>query len=198
MRNEELPLRGAREEAQPPLSDGELIAGVVRRDEAALGAIYGRYGRLVYAIALHITGDQPVAEEVVQDVFQAVWQAAWSFREGGSLSAWITAIARHRAIDATRAAGFRARSREEWLDGAWLATAGREDEADQLALRASVRMALAALPEGQRVALELAYYGGLTHAQIAQQLGEPLGTVKSRLRLGLLRLRDLLGDRLTS
>ncbi|HWQ11760.1 MAG TPA: sigma-70 family RNA polymerase sigma factor [Roseiflexaceae bacterium] len=193
MRNEGTPLHVVPGEAQPFPPDGELMARVARRDEGALGTIYHRYVRLVYAIALRITGDRSVAEEVVQDVFQAVWQAAGSFREGSSLSAWLAGIARHRAIDATRTAGFRERAREDLLDGAWPQAEGLGDEADLLALRAAVQAALAALPDGQRVALELAYYGGLTHTQIARRLGEPVGTVKSRLRLGLLRLRDLLG-----
>jgi RNA polymerase sigma-70 factor (ECF subfamily) len=171
------------------------MALVLRRQEAALGAIYDRYIRLVYAVALRITGDRETAEEVVQDVFQNVWQAAGSFQPGvGSFTAWLLGIARHRAIDATRSKRERARAREQTLDE--FRPAGEElsleREVDQRLLRDVVRTALDTLPANQRQAIELAYYGGLTRAEIADRLNEPLGTVKTRLRLGLLKLRDLL------
>jgi RNA polymerase sigma-70 factor (ECF subfamily) len=176
-------------------TDEELMALVVRRQEAALGAIYDRYIRLVYAVALRITGDRETAEEVVQDVFQNVWQAAGSFQPGvGSFAAWLLGIARHRAIDATRSKRERARAREQTIDDFRPAAeeSSLEREVDQRLLRDSVRTALDTLPANQRQAIELAYYGGLTRAEIAERLNEPLGTVKTRLRLGLLKLRDLL------
>jgi RNA polymerase sigma-70 factor (ECF subfamily) len=176
-------------------TDEELISLVLRRQEAALGAIYDRYIRLVYAVALRITGDRETAEEVVQDVFQNVWQAAGSFQPGvGSFAAWLLGIARHRAIDATRSKRERARAREQTIDD--FRPAGDdlslEREVDQRLLRDVVRSALEALPANQRQTIELAYYGGLTRVEIAERLNEPLGTVKTRLRLGLLKLRDLL------
>jgi RNA polymerase sigma-70 factor (ECF subfamily) len=176
-------------------TDEELMALVVRRQEAALGAIYDRYIRLVCAVALRITGDRETAEEVVQDVFQNVWQAAGSFQPGvGSFAAWLLGIARHRAIDATRSKRERARAREQTIDDFRPAAeeSSLEREVDQRLLRNSVRTALDTLPANQRQAIELAYYGGLTRAEIAERLNEPLGTVKTRLRLGLLKLRDLL------
>ena len=97
-------------------ADEELVGRVLRREEAALGAIYDRYGRLVYTIALRITGDREAAEEVMQDVFQAVWQGVGSFQPGGSFAAWLTGIARHRAIDLTRSRRYRARARESALE----------------------------------------------------------------------------------
>jgi RNA polymerase sigma-70 factor, ECF subfamily len=174
-------------------ADEELVRRVLRREEPALSAIYDRYGRLVYTIALRITGDREAAEEVMQDVFQAVWQGAGSFQPGGSFAAWLTGIARHRAIDLTRSRRYRARARESALE-AYIGggpTVG-DAPADALVLRAVVRAALSELPPAQRQTIELAYYGGLTHVEIAGQLGEPIGTVKSRMRLGLTRLRDLL------
>jgi RNA polymerase sigma-70 factor, ECF subfamily len=176
-------------------TDEELMALVLRRQEAALGTIYDRYARLVYAVALRIAGDRETAEEVVQDVFQNVWQAAGSFQPGvGSFVAWLLGIARHRAIDVTRSKRERARAREQTLDD--FRPAGDElsleHEVGQRLLRDVVRAALEALPANQRQAIELAYYGGLTRAEIAARLNEPLGTVKTRLRLGLLKLRDLL------
>ncbi len=176
----------------PP--DEELIARVRWHEEPALTAIYDRYSRLIYTIALRIVGDRESAEEVMQDVFQAVWQSAGSFQPTGNFSAWLIGIARHRAIDATRSRRHRARAREELLDDERVASHGGASDgyADVLMLRAVVRAALAELPASQRQAIELGYYGGLTHTEIATQLGEPVGTVKSRMRMGLIKLRELL------
>lgn len=171
--------------------DEELIARVCWREEPALGEIYDRYSRLVYSVALRIVGERDAAEEVVQDVFQAVWQSAGSFQPDGNFSAWLIGITRHRAIDATRSRRFRARAREDLLDDTRLG-AGAESPAEALMLRSLVRAALDQLPASQRQAIELAYYGGLTHAEIAARLGEPVGTVKSRMRMGMLRLREIL------
>jgi RNA polymerase sigma-70 factor (ECF subfamily) len=173
--------------------DEELIKRVLRREELALSVIYDRYSRLVYTIALRITGDREASEEVTQDVFQAVWQAAGSFQPGGSFAAWLIGIARHRAIDMTRSRRYRARAREETLEEfVPSAAAAHDSQADALVLRTVIRAAMAELPPAQRQAIELAYYGGLTHVEIAARLGEPIGTVKSRMRLGLTRLRELL------
>lgn len=175
------------------VNDAALLARVVRREEQALGAIYDRYHRLVFAIALRITADRAAAEEVVQDVFQAVWQSALGFRADGSFRSWLIGITRHRAIDMTRSCRYRSWVREETLDqyiGPPLAGSGGQD--DTVLLREVVRMALAALPEVQQQVIMLAYYGGLTQVEIAARLGEPVGTIKSRMRSGLLRLRDLL------
>jgi RNA polymerase sigma-70 factor, ECF subfamily len=177
------------------LRDEELLELVIRRQERALGQLYDRYGRLVYTIALRITGDRQTTEEVVQDVFQNVWQAAGSFQPGiGQFSAWLLGITRHRAIDATRSKRERARTREQALDTSVPMSHESDIERDvaRSLLRDTVRAALQELPSNQRQAVELAYYGDLTRAEIAEQLGEPLGTVKTRLRLGLLKLRDLL------
>jgi RNA polymerase sigma-70 factor, ECF subfamily len=179
----------ARPAGAPP--DEELIARVCWREEPALGEIYARYGRLVYSVVLRIVGDRGAAEEVVQDVFQAVWQSAGSFQPSGNFSAWLIGIARHRAIDATRSRRYKSRAREDVLDDDRLVGAA-DSPADALMLRAIVRGALEQLPASQRQAIELAYYGGLTHAEIAARLGEPVGTVKSRMRIGLTRLRQLL------
>jgi RNA polymerase sigma-70 factor (ECF subfamily) len=173
--------------------DEELIKRVLRREELALSVIYDRYGRLVYTIALRITGDREASEEVTQDVFQAVWQAAGSFQPGGSFAAWLTGIARHRAIDMTRSRRYRARAREQTFEEFVPSDAATHNsQADALVLRTVIRAAMAELPPAQRQAIELAYYGGLTHVEIAARLGEPVGTVKSRMRLGLTRLRELL------
>jgi RNA polymerase sigma-70 factor (ECF subfamily) len=174
------------------LRDEELLALIVRRDSAALGALYDRYGRLVFTIALRITGDRETAEEVTQDTFQSVWQSAAGFQaSSGSFAAWLMGIARHRAIDATRSRRFRAREREEDLsfDLPTDDTNSPEKQADARMLRETVYAALRELPTAQRQAIELAYYGGLTRSEIAERLGEPLGTVKTRLRLGMQKLK---------
>jgi RNA polymerase sigma-70 factor (ECF subfamily) len=177
------------------LRDEELVALVLQGQEAALGMLYDRYGRLVYTIALRITGDRQTAEEVVQDVFQNVWQAAGSFQSGvGLFTSWLFGITRHRAIDAMRSKRERARTREQALDTSFRMSDEADIERDvtQSMLRDTVRAALQELPNNQREAIELAYYNDMTCAQIAQRLGEPLGTIKTRLRLGLIKLRDLL------
>jgi RNA polymerase sigma-70 factor (ECF subfamily) len=178
------------------LRDEELLAYIVQRQEAALGALYDRYVRLVYTVALRITGDRQTAEEVVQDVFQSVWQTAAGFQPtAGAFSSWLLGITRHRAIDVTRSKREQARGREQTLDNIFSAhaeDAQPEREVSQLVLREAVREALQELPDNQRQPIELAYYAGMTRVEIATRLGEPIGTVKTRLRLGLHKLRDLL------
>ena len=176
------------------LRDEELLALIVRRESAAIGALYDRYGRLVFTIALRITGDRETAEEVTQDAFQNVWQSAGGFQaSSGSFSSWLMGIARHRAIDATRSRRFRARIREEELSFEHPTDDANspENQANARLLRETVYAALSELPLAQRQAIELAYYGGLTRSEIAERLGEPLGTVKTRLRLGMQKLKVL-------
>jgi RNA polymerase sigma-70 factor, ECF subfamily len=172
--------------------DAILLARICQRDEQALGLLYDRYGTLVYSIALRITHDRAVAEEITQDVFHAIWRSVGGFQIGGNAAAWLSGIARHRAIDATRARGYRMHARTVGFDDANIAhNSGHIDgRADALTLHAALR----ALPTKQREAIELAYYGGLTRAGIAAQLGAPIGTVNSRLRLGLVALRQWLHD----
>lgn len=176
--------------------DQTLIARIMRRDETALAALYDRYHVLAYTIALRITGDRAVAEEVLQDVFHAVWRTAGGFEHGRSVAAWIVGIVRHRAIDATRAATFRARGREYPLEPAQ--DLPDDEQPEELVARRllaeGVRRALSLLPTAQREAIELAYYGGLSQAEIAARTGAPIGTVKTRLRLGLLHLRRALNE----
>jgi RNA polymerase sigma-70 factor (ECF subfamily) len=177
------------------LRDDELLALVARREEAALGQIYDRYGALVYTIALRVTGDRQTAEEVVQDVFQSVWQSVAGYQPGrGACVAWLVGIARHRAIDAVRSKRERARAREQTIgpDAPFDLPGGPDPAAADLDVRDAVRAALTSLPAAQRQAVELAFYGGLTRVEIAERLGEPLGTIKTRMRLAMLKLRDLL------
>ncbi|HSH80751.1 MAG TPA: sigma-70 family RNA polymerase sigma factor [Herpetosiphonaceae bacterium] len=176
------------------LRDEELLVLIAHGDEQSLGALYDRYGRTVFGIALRVTGDRLTAEEVTQDVFQIVWQQTAGFRAAsGTVAAWIIGITRHRAIDRIRSQRDKARQRDTPIDDD--AAAGLTDKvdiADEASIRSDVRAALRDLPAEQRQVLELTYYGGLTTGEIASSMGTPVGTVKTRLRLGLTRLRAAL------
>lgn len=177
-------------------SDQFLMARIVSGDETALAALYDRHYGLVYTIAARITNDHAVAEEVMQDVFHAVWRTAGGFQDNGSVAAWIVGIARHRAIDATRTRTFRARGREQSLEPAGELAADNQphDYVVKNFVSERVRTALAMLPDVQRHALELVFYLGLSQSEVASRTGAPLGTVKTRLRLGMLHLRRALGE----
>ncbi|HEV8637931.1 MAG TPA: sigma-70 family RNA polymerase sigma factor [Chloroflexota bacterium] len=175
------------------VDDRALLEQIARGDTAALGFLYDRYAALAFGLAMRILRDPGVAEEVVQDAFLAAWRRSASYRpDRGEPRTWFLSIVHHRAIDRVRgAAGQRAEvdlaDLPELVDRAdvWRETrAGLEREA--------ILAALTGLPEEQRVAIELAFFGGLTHAEIAERLGEPLGTIKGRMRLGLLKLRTVL------
>jgi RNA polymerase sigma-70 factor (ECF subfamily) len=174
--------------------DDETLMGRIRsQDEGALCSLYERYSYRLYGIALRITGDTWSAEEVIQDVFQSVWTRAAQFRpHAGSVQAWLNGIVRHRALDEVRSRWHRARQTEINLDALpdLQAAVGRGWE--HLALvRTDILAALATLPSKQRQAIELAFFSGLTSSEIALQLNESVGTVKSRLRLGLEKLREI-------
>ena len=175
------------------LDDSALVVLVARRDEAALSTLYDRYSRLVYSLALRVVGERTLAEEVVMDAFVSVWRAAGSFvEERGRFVAWLTSVARHRAIDELRRLNVRPEGSSVVLDEA-IKTSGSdplEDVVDVRQRRQVVRGVLAQLPDAQREALELAYFGGLTQQEIADKTQTPLGTVKTRMRLGMLKMRD--------
>ncbi|MEO7908922.1 MAG: RNA polymerase sigma factor [Roseiflexaceae bacterium] len=175
-------------------SDGFLIAEICQRHESALCVLYERYSQLMYAVAVRITGDESSAEEVVQDVFSAVWKSAAGFRPGSNVKAWLNAIARHRAIDATRVCHFRAHADAIRLDDVPFLCTPIETEMHVLDVleREEIRQALLDLSPVQRTTLELSYYAGLSPVEIAAHTGVPLGTVKTRLRLGRSKLRTLL------
>jgi RNA polymerase sigma-70 factor, ECF subfamily len=194
---------GAAGVGESPPSDADLLARVRARDERALMMLYDRYGGFVLTVALRIVGDRELAQEVLQDTFLRCWNGAAQYQaERGHVGAWLTGIARNRAIDLLRSRQHQARLRERGApsDGA---RAGRAeprsaDETELLILREVVGEALGALPRPQRQVVELAYYGGLTQSEIARTLGEPLGTVKTRTRAALDRLRIALRPYFTS
>ena len=175
------------------LSDEALLALASRSDEAALGELYDRYGRVAYGLALRILRDRALAEDAVQEAFLAVWRSAGSFlAEQGKPSTWILTLVHRRAVDLVRR---EERRRAEPLDELAQPTGEATDEEAWLrAQRQVVQEALRKLPAEQREALELAYYGGFTQSELAERLGQPLGTIKSRMFTGLTRLRELLAE----
>ena len=176
-----------------PSSDVELVRGMRLGDEAALEALYRRYGGLIYTLATRIVGDPELAREVLQDTFVRAWEGGATYDPTrGRVAWWLMGIARNRAIDLLRSRTHQARLRERG-SGARDAVSSDSDTAGAADLRRAVADALSALPAGQREAIELAYYGGLTQTEIAHQLGQPLGTIKSRTREAMERLRVSLG-----
>ncbi len=175
------------------LSDEALLALCSRADESALGELYDRYGRVAYGLALRIVRDRALAEDAVQEAFLAVWRSAGSFlAEQGKPSTWILTLVHRRAVDLVRR---EERRRGEPLEEVVQPTGEATDEEAWLrAQRQVVQEALRKLPEEQREAIELAYYGGFTQSELAERLGQPLGTIKSRMFAGLKRLRQLLAE----
>jgi len=177
--------------------DAAQLARAAGGDGTALAALYDRHARGVYSIALRVVGDEADAEDVVQEVFAQVWRQAGRYdQRRGTVAAWLLTMARTRAIDRLRARRARPDSSPASADDVWATRAApAADPADALTAEHDarrVRDALHELPMLQRLAIELAYFEGLTQSQIAERLGEPLGTVKTRIRLGLLKLRDAL------
>src|SRR5213080_4706598 len=175
------------------LSDEALVLLAARSQQGALAEIYDRYGRPAYGLALRILRDQALAEDAVQEGFLGVWRTAARFvPERGKASTWILTLVHRRAVDLVRR---EERRRADTLEHAPEPGGGAVDEQAWLRLqRERVQHALTQLPEQQREAIELAYYGGFTQSELAERLGQPLGTIKSRMFIGLARLRELLGD----
>lgn len=177
---------------------GDYIRRCASRDESALAALFDESSQLVYTIALRILQNEADASEVVLDVYQQVWRAAAEFDEQrGSAAAWIVLLARSRAIDKRRSLSARTRSavRVEELGDVTSPDPSPERLAIQGQANSWVMGALAAVPPEQRTVLELAFFLGFSHSEIAERLGEPLGTIKTRIRLAVSRLRTLLSDR---
>ena len=191
--------------AQPPVTtaadDARLVARAADGDASALATLYDRHGGACYALARALVGSASDAEDVVASTFSQLWQTASRYDAArGSVAAWITTMTRSRALDLLRAQRRRARLHERAAvadaDGFAVPLGGGSDAADVDAERAevarAVRASLTALPEAQRRAIELAFFGGLSHSDIAAALDEPLGTIKTRIRSGMLKLRDAL------
>lgn len=178
-------------------SDDELMRAIARQDSRALVALYDRYGRLAFGLAYRIVNDGPLGEEIVQDAFMQVWRRAATYKtnQGGNARAWLLTIVHHRAIDMVRRPGGN-RPPDVPLDDAsdLAATTDVWREVSSRLTQDEVRAAVGALPQEQRDAIELAYFQGLSHSEIADRLGAPLGTIKGRMRLGLKKLYDALTE----
>lgn len=180
------------EAKQRGVEDARLMERIRSRDASAFEALYDAYHRLVYGVAFRMLGDTSSAEDVTQGVFLKIWSAPQLYASG-NLSGWIVRITRNRALDVLRS---RARTIAEMPD----------DQPDAEMLEplafahldgAAVRAALSHLPKDQRIPIEMGFFGGVTHAEIAQRTGVPLGTVKTRIRAGLRRLRETLEGTVT-
>ena len=177
------------------LSDEALVALVARADGDALAELYDRVGRIAYGVALRVLRDERLAEDAVQEAFLQVWRSAATFRaERAKASTWVLTLVHRRAVDLVRRE--ERRRAEPLTDDSVLGAAPEAtDEAAWLRFeRERVRAALAQLRDVQREAIELAYYGGFSQSELAEKLGVPLGTIKSRMFTGLARLRELLDD----
>jgi|SRR6185437_262629 len=177
------------------LSDGQLVVAVGRYRQDALAEVYRRHGAAVYALAGRVLGDPAEAEDVTQEVFLRLWDQPDRFDpDRGNLRSYLLAQSHSRAVDLIRSRS--ARSRREQQDARSTATAGYDLEREvwDLALAEQVTRAVAGLPDDERQAIQLAYFGGHTYREVADLLRQPEGTVKSRIRLGLRRMRHVLAD----
>ena len=176
-----------------------LLYRIREKDEAAVADLYQRFSGPLYSLAYQVTGADRYAQEVVQEVFMAVWRDAGRFDPTrGAVSSWLFALTRHKAIDLVRKeANVWKRYAPETELERHEADVDVDGEAWANIRRERVRDAMNQLPEAQRTCVELAFFSGLTHAEVAEQLDIPLGTAKTRIRTGLPRLRDLLGDSLS-
>lgn len=171
----------------------EMVHGVARGDEVAFANLYDATCRMVHGVAVRILGNEADAEEVTLDVYNQVWRSAKSFQAGrGTVTAWLLTLSRTRSLDKLRSRASRQRNTESMNDrfDAPASTASPEEQSAASQQRKLLLSALSRLPFEQRQAVEMAYFDGLSHAELALRLGEPLGTVKTRIRLGMMKLKD--------
>jgi RNA polymerase sigma-70 factor (ECF subfamily) len=178
------------------LKDEDLIRSIADARAEALSELYDRYSRLVFSLAVNVVGDMALAEEITQDVFLRIWEKAGTYREDqAKVSTWLTSITRYRAIDVLRRLDVRPEGHSvRWADlnpSQTPRSDGRkpEEASHHNLLMDHVRDAIANLPPEQQEALALAYFGGLSHSEISEKLEQPLGTVKTRIRLAMQKLR---------
>ncbi len=180
------------------LEDPELLELVKEKNRDALEALYARYGNAIYSLSMHMLRSPQAAEEVTQDTFFNVWRRASSYKPGrGSFKSWLFSIGHHRAIDEIRR---RKRDTNVVQYDTDIEARAADDTTDPVRYTASrfeigrIKNALMELRPEQRSVVELAYFGGLTHSEISRKLDQPLGTVKTRMRLALKKLREVLGS----
>jgi RNA polymerase sigma factor (sigma-70 family) len=181
------------------LSEEALVALVARGDQSALATLYDRVGRTAFGLAFRVLRDDRLAEDAVQEAFLTVWRTAAAFSaERAKATTWILTLVHRRAVDLVRREQRRRAEPLDDTDGSDDASSPSAEDAAWLNFeRERVQGALRQLPDTQREAIELAYYGGFTQSELAERLGEPLGTIKSRMFAGLARLRELLDDSAT-
>ena len=185
--------------AKPEPTDEYLISAICKGEESAIEVLYERYHRYAYSLAYRILRDPVASEDIVQDAFLSIWRKASSYQaQNGSVQSWIQAIVRHRAIDKIRASAHR---EYQWTP---LQADNEQDPPDeqpdvweqtwQSEQHRIILEVMVQIPSEQRMVIELAYFGGLTHAEISEQCHIPLGTVKGRMRLGLQKMKSLLAE----
>jgi RNA polymerase sigma-70 factor, ECF subfamily len=180
-------------------TDADLLQAIVQRDEAALASLYDRYRVILFGLLVRILGSREEAEDILQEVFIQVWRRAADFNEErGKVFTWLVTLARSRAIDRLRQLSARERLATATAQEAPAEASDAAQDAYRSEQKEIVAGALAQLPEDQRQALLLAYFEGLTQTEIATRLNTPLGTVKTRMRSGMIKLRQVLGDRTDS
>lgn len=170
--------------------DASLLERVRRGEEDAMAILYDRYSRIVYSVALRVLRETASAEDVLQEIFMQVWRSPGSFLETkGSLGGWLAVVARNRSIDHLR----RRRPTDQVEDISLASPYNLAEEAERNAMMERAKAAIVLLPTEQRKTLEMAFFDGLTHTEIAEITGDPLGTVKTRIRSGLLAVRKAFG-----
>jgi RNA polymerase sigma-70 factor (ECF subfamily) len=186
------------ESAYQGLDDEELMQRLVYRDLQAFRALYSRYGNLVYSTSLRVVRDAQIAEDMVQEIFLRIWRKPQSYvPQRGRFSTWLTSVTRNRAVDEIRSRGRRFRYESASPEEQEREFAGPESDDPALTAELSdqrrlILAALSGIPAEQRQIIEMAYFGGLTQQEIAHRLSQPLGTVKTRIRLGMQKLRAAL------
>jgi RNA polymerase sigma-70 factor (ECF subfamily) len=181
------------------LDDQTILGLIAHAQEDALSELYERYNRLVYSMAVNAVGEQPLAEEIAQDVFLRIWDNAKTYNASkGKVITWIASITRYRAIDAIRRQQVRPEGHAvEWAIEEAVDIPNHTNVEEQVEItqrQQRVRRAMGQLPHEQRQALAYAYFQGYSHREIAEILDQPLGTVKTRIRLAMQKLRDILGE----
>lgn len=170
------------------MNDGALVAAIRNGNQEAMAELYDRYSSVVYAVALRVLGDTSAAEDILQEIFMQLWRKPGAFDASrGNLAPWLAVITRNRAVDVLR----KRRPQSELEDTTLTVDPDFTGEADRGLIVEKVRSALQAMSSQQRSALEMAYFEGYSHSEISAKTGEPLGTIKTRIRSGLMQLRKL-------
>jgi RNA polymerase sigma-70 factor, ECF subfamily len=174
------------------LSDGALIAAIRSGNQDAMAELYDRYSSVVYAVALRVLGNTSAAEDILQEIFMQLWRNPGAFDASrGNIPPWLAVIARNRAVDVLR----KRRPQSELEETTLSIHPDFAGDADRGRIAEKVRSALSDMPVAQRSALEMAYFEGYSHSEISTKTGEPLGTIKTRIRSGLMQLRKVIEAR---